>query len=221
MTFEEIIRRIRERDEQVTRCFFFWDGPTQQYIDNIRRTDPQKAARLRRPVCNTCRPGLLSVLHKLSDGEPFDYEEKVTSFYLYIMKDDKLASIKSPDALMSWIVQTAFYFFLREKYKNQAESRSKDDIKELDDELMEDLSSAETRQFVKEVLDAMPNRSYANILDEVSLEAAQFTGQQKADVIRRKAAEYGISVDNLYVKISLAKKQFRKTAEKLIQEYEK
>lgn len=221
MTFEEIIRRIRERDEQVTRCFFFWDGPTQQYIDNIRRTDPQKAARLRRPVCNTCRPGLLSVLHKLSDGEPFDYEEKVTSFYLYIMKDDKLASIKSPDALMSWIVQTAFYFFLREKYKNQAESRSKDDIKELDDELMEDLSSAETRQFVKEVLDAMPNRSYASILDEVSLEAAQFTGQQKAEVIRRKAAEYGISVDNLYVKISLAKKQFRKTAEKLIQEYEK
>lgn len=221
MTFEEIIRRIRERDEQVTRCFFFWDGPTQQYIDNIRRTDPQKAARLRRPVCNTCRPGLLSVLHKLSDGEPFDYEEKVTSFYLYIMKDDKLASIKSPDALMSWIVQTAFYFFLREKYKNQAESRSKDDIKELDDELMEDLSSAETRQFVKEVLDTMPNRSYASILDEVSLEAAQFTGQQKAEVIRRKAAEYGISVDNLYVKISLAKKQFRKTAEKLIQEYEK
>lgn len=221
MTFEEIIRRIRERDEQVTRCFFFWDGPTQQYIDNIRRTDPQKAARLRRPVCNTCRPGLLSVLHKLSDGEPFDYEEKVTSFYLYIMKDDKLASIKSPDALMSWIVQTAFYFFLREKYKDQAENRSKNDIKELDDELMEDLSSAETRQFVKEVLDAMPNRSYASILDEVSLEAAQFTGQQKAEVIRRKAAEYGISVDNLYVKISLAKKQFRKTAEKLIQEYEK
>lgn len=221
MTFEEIIRRIRERDEQVTRCFFFWDGPTQQYIDNIRRTDPQKAARLRRPVCNTCRPGLLSVLHKLSDGEPFDYEEKVTSFYLYIMKDDKLASIKSPDALMSWIVQTAFYFFLREKYKDQAENRSKNDIKELDDELIEDLSSAETRQFVKEVLDAMPNRSYASILDEVSLEAAQFTGQQKAEVIRRKAAEYGISVDNLYVKISLAKKQFRKTAEKLIQEYEK
>lgn len=221
MTFEEIIRRIRERDEQVTRCFFFWDGPTQQYIDNIRRADPQKAARLRRPVCNTCRPGLLSVLHKLSDGEPFDYEEKVTSFYLYIMKDDKLASIKSPDALMSWIVQTAFYFFLREKYKDQAENRSKNDIKELDDELMEDLSSAETRQFVKEVLDAMPNRSYASILDEVSLEAAQFTGHQKADVIRRKAAEYGISVDNLYVKISLAKKQFRKTAEKLIQEYEK
>lgn len=221
MTFEEIIRRIRERDELVTRCFFFWDGPTQQYIDNIRRTDPQKAARLRRPVCNTCRPGLLSVLHKLSDGEPFDYEEKVTSFYLYIMKDDKLASIKSPDALMSWIVQTAFYFFLREKYKNQAENRSKNDIKELDDELMEDLSSAETRQFVKEVLDTMPNRSYASILDEVSLEAAQFTGQQKAEVIRRKAAEYGISVDNLYVKISLAKKQFRKTAEKLIQEYEK
>lgn len=221
MTFEEIIRRIRERDEQVTRCFFFWDGPTQQYIDNIRRTDPQKAARLRRPVCNTCRPGLLSVLHKLSDGDPFDYEEKVTSFYLYIMKDDKLASIKSPDALMSWIVQTAFYFFLREKYKDQAENRSKNDIKELDDELIEDLSSTETRQFVKEVLDAMPNRSYASILDEVSLEAAQFTGQQKADVIRRKAAEYGISVDNLYVKISLAKKQFRKTAEKLIQEYEK
>lgn len=216
MTFEEIIRRIRERDEEVTRCFFFWDGPTQQYINNLRRKDPKRAASLRWPVCCTCRPGLLRVLRRVSGGEPFDYVEKVTYFYCYLMEDDKLSSIQNPDALMGWIVRTAFFFFLNEK-RNRKVSRDVDSIV-LEEDDMEDVSTAEIRDFVGEVLEAMPNRFYARILDEVTLEAAQYSGQDKAEVIRRKAEEYGISVENLYVKISLAKKQFRKTAESIIKD---
>ena len=47
MTFEEIIQRLRERDDRVTRCFFFWDGPTLQHIEEVRKTDPMMAARMR------------------------------------------------------------------------------------------------------------------------------------------------------------------------------
>lgn len=219
MTFEEIIRRIRERDAEVTRCFFFWDGPTLQYIDDVRRTDPQRAALMRRPVCSTCRPGLLSVLHKINKGRPFDYEQEVTAFYFYLMKDDKLAGIREPEALMGWIVQTAYFYFLKEKKKEQAAGKDRQKpVADLDTEIAEDSSVSSTREFVKEVLDAMPNRGYARILDDVVLESAQHCGQEKAEFVRMKAAEYGLSVNNLYVKISLAKKQFRKTAETIIKE---
>lgn len=117
MTFEEIIQRLREKDNRVTHCFFFWDGSTLQHIEEIRRTNPQKAAQLPKPVCNTCRPGLLKVLHSLYGSNNFDYDEMVTDFYFYLIKDDKLASIKNPNALMGWIVQAAYYFFLHEKIK--------------------------------------------------------------------------------------------------------
>lgn len=222
MTYAEIIEKIRARDEKVTRCFFFWDGPTQEYIDDVRRTKPQRAQLLRRPVCCTCRPAMLSILHRLSDGRPFDYEEKVTSFYFYLMKDDKLALIRDPEALMGWIVKTAYFFFLKERSREQAsQSTDPDSLADISESLAEDLSPAETRAFVEHVLAAMPNRSYAALLDDVVLEAAQYSGAEKAEVIRRKAESLGITIDHLYVKISLAKKQFRKTAETLILENEK
>lgn len=220
MKFEEIIAGIRARDEKVTQCFFFWEGHTQQHIDQLRRVDPQAAARLRRPVCSTCRPGILSVLHRLYGDEPFDYKEKVTSFYLYLMDGDKLSGIKDPQALMGWMVSTAYFYFLREKRKEEASlaSSSSEPLEKIVEDFEYDLGRSETRAFVREVLDAMPNRNYAKLLDEVALEAAQYSGQEKAEVVKKKADDFGLSVDTLYVKLSLAKKQFRKTAELMAME---
>lgn len=220
MTFEEIIIKIRERDEAVTRCFFFWDGPTQKYIDAVRRTDPQRAARLRRPVCSTCRPGLLNVLHKIYGEEIFNYDELVSAFYYYLMDGDKLSSINDPKALMGWIVSTAYFFFLKEKINRGKllESCGSESLIYAQENLEEDLTRADNRNFVKEVIDAMPNRTYAKILDDVVLDVAQYSGAEKAEELRKKAAEMGIPVDNLYVKISLAKKQFKETAKKLIKQ---
>lgn len=220
MKFEEIIAGIRARDEKVTQCFFFWEGHTQQHIDQLRRTDPQAAARLRRPVCNTCRPGILSVLHRLYGDEPFDYKERVTSFYLYLMDGDKLSGIKDPQALMGWMVSTAYFYFLREKRKEESlqKSNSSEPLEKIAQDIEYDLGKSETRAFVRQVLEKMPNRNYARLLDEVALEAAQYSGQEKAEVIRKKAGDFGFSVDTLYVKLSLAKKQFRKTAELIAME---
>ena len=68
---------------------------------------------------------------------------------------------------------------------------------------------------MEEVLSAMPNRTYARILDEVTLEAGQYRGREKAEKVRQLSERLGIPIDNLYVKISLAKKQFKDTAGKL------
>ena len=55
----------------------------------------------------------------------------------------------------------------------------------------------------------------SKILDEVTLEVSQYSGRLKSELLKRKAEELGIPKDNLYVKISLAKKQFKETARKL------
>lgn len=217
MTFSEIIQALRQKDERVTSCFFFWDGPTLQRIDALRRSDPVAAAKLRRPVCNTCRPALLSVLHKLYGDTPFDYQERVSAFYFYLIKDDKLASIAEPEALMGWIVRTAYYFFLAEKKSNDKVLEN-DDVESLNnvrEDIAEDDSRSKSRELVEDVIAAMPNRVYAKLLEDVVLEVGQYRGKEKIDLLKRKSEEMGIPIDNLYVKISLAKKQFKQTALKL------
>ena len=217
MTNEEIILKLRARDDRVTRCFFFWDGPTLQRIEEIRRTDPLKAAQLRKPVCNTCRPALLKVLHSLYGNTHFDYDELVSDFYFYLIKDDKLATIQDPKALMGWIVRTAYYFFLHRKMNDDKllENTPVESLTTASLEVEEDDSSAVARDFVREVLDAMPNRTYAKILDEVALEVGQYQGKEKAEKMRQLAEKLDIPIDNLYVKISLAKKHFKETAKKI------
>lgn len=216
MQYEEIIYKLRERDERVTHCFFFWDGPSFKRIEEVRRTDPEKAARMRRPICNSCRPGLLTVLHKLYGNTPFNYDELVTDFYYYLIKDDKLASINNPEALMGWIVKSAYFYFLSEKKRADKVlgNVSIDTLNESEQDLVEDKTS-ERSEFVYKVLKEMPNRTYARLLDDVVLDIGQYQGREKSELFRKKAEELGIPVDNLYVKISLAKKQFKETAKKL------
>lgn len=121
---------------------------------------------------------------------------------------------------MGWIVSTAFFYFLREKRKDEqlVVNNASEPLNRLAEVLEEDQGKAETRIFVRDVLERMPNRNYARLLDEVALEAAQYSGQEKSEVIKKKAEEFGLSVDTLYVKLSLAKKQFRKTAETIVLE---
>ena len=172
---------------------------------------------MRRPVCNTCRPALLKVLHSLYGSTHFDYNEMVSGFYFHLMTGDKLAEIKEPNALMGWIVSTAYYYFLHTKIKSDKllENSSFDSLTNVCNEIIEDDSAQETRDLVADVLASMPNRTYARILDEVTLEVGQYQGREKSEKLREAAERLGIPVDNLYAKISLAKKQFKETAKKM------
>lgn len=217
MTFEEIIQALIAHDERVTKCFFFWNGPTIEHIEEVRRQNPINAAKLRRPICNTCRPILLKVLYNLYDGHPFDYEDLVSDFYLYLMKGDKLKTIKTPDALMGWIARAAYFFFLHDKIRKDSvlENTDLDSLTVVHVDVEDDESLKETRAFVQRVLDAMPHREYAMILDEVTLEVGQYKGKEKKEKMKEVAQRLSIPLGNLYAKVSLAKKQFKETANKI------
>lgn len=217
MYYEEIIQKLRDRDERVTRCFFFWEGPTLQHLEELRKTDPIKAARLPKPVCNTCRPGLLKVLHSLYGNQHFVYEDMVTDLYIYLLQGDKLATIQDPKALMGWIVRTAYYYFLHEKIKQDKmlENISIESLSCVGEDIEEDDSVQAVREFVREVIEAMPNKAYAKILEDVTLEVGQYSGREKSEKMRELSKRLDIPIDNLYVKVSLAKKQFKETAKRL------
>jgi hypothetical protein len=118
---------------------------------------------------------------------------------------------------MGWIVTTAYYFFLKEKIKQDKllENEGTESLSDVKVDIEEDESATNVREYVQEVLAAMPNRAYAKILDEVTLEVGQYKGQAKAEKMRELSTKMGIPIDNLYVKISLAKKQFKDTALKM------
>lgn len=218
MTFAEIIQALIARDERVTSCFFFWNGPTLEHIEEIRRNDLPRALKMRRPICHTCRPALLKVLYRLYGGNTFNYEEHVSEFYIYLMTGEKLRSIKNPEALMGWIVRTAYYFFLHDKIRKDSvlENADTDSLSIIRVDVEYDESPREIREFVHRVLDNMPHREYAIILDEVTLEVGQFKGKEKAEKMREIAERLNIPIDNLYVKVSLAKKQFKEIANRLV-----
>lgn len=218
MEFKEIIEKLIARDNQVTTCFFFWDGPTLQRIEEIRRTDPEKAAKKRRPVCVTCRPLLLKILHKVYDGHPFNYNDLVTDFWLFLVTPNgngkcPLESINDPERLMSWISTTAYYYFLRNKIgaDQLLENSPLDPLLSDDDNHFDAEEAEELREFVQRVLAAMPNRHYAQLIDDVVLELYQFSGRERI-IKRRELAEEHQFND---MDIHRAKTQFKRIAENI------
>ena len=211
MSFKEILQRLLERDPVVTKCFFFWDGLTLEQIEEIRRKDPRKAAGMKIPICNTCRPLLLRILKKLYDSKPFDYEEKVSELYIFIMDGNKLGQIRNPDTLPGWLSKTAFNFFLREKIKEDSALSENDAFAALNDikdaENIEDVNERQKiQQIVQETLEALPNPTDAKILEKaMGIYSAPDKIKRRAEV----AKQLGMSVDAFNTALSRAKKSFR------------
>lgn len=219
MRFQEILQRLLERDPAVTHCFFFWKDKTIEELEEIRRKDPNKAAQLKKPICNTCRPLLLRILHDLYADIPFNYDEKVNDLYLYLITNKKLEQIKNPDCLMGWLTRTAYYFFLNEKKKEDGRMSENDSFDALidvrDAENIEDTNEQqEIRQLVSDVLASLPNQTDTIILEK-ALDILQYTKKQKILKRREVADQLGISVDAFNTAFSRAKKQFKIIAEKL------
>jgi DNA-directed RNA polymerase specialized sigma24 family protein len=216
MSFKEILQRLLERDPVVTSCFFFWDGFTLEQIAEIRRKDPRKAAGLKIPVCNTCRPLLLRILKNLYDTKPFNYEEKVIELYIYLVDSNKLGQIREPEALMGWLTTTAYYFFLRQKKKEDGEMLENDAYSALNDikdtENIEDVNERQKiQQIVQETLEALPNPTDAKILEKaMEIYSATDKIKRRAEVAR----QLGMSVDAFNTALSRAKKSFREILKK-------
>lgn len=219
MGFKEIIEKLIARDNAVVDCFFFWEGPTLEHIKEVSRTDPVKAAQMKRPVCETCRPLLLRILHDLYGAKGFNYRDMISLFYLYLVekkeKDNKcpLETIEQPEALMGWIATTAYYYFLGQKKKiDKARVIAPQDPLIVIADIVDDTNLEEIRTFVDAVIKAMPNRKYADIIDNVVLELAQYSGKQRIDKKKELTKEYNKTPGAMDVIIFSAKKQFRETA---------
>ena len=195
----------------MTNCFFFWEGFTLEQIAEIRRKDPRKAAGLKIPVCNTCRPLLLRILKKLYYTKPFNYEEKVSEFYIYLIDSNKLGQIREPEALMGWLAMTAYNFFLRQKKREDGEMSENDAFAALNDikdaESIEDVNERQKiQQFVQETLEAIPNPTDVKILEKaMDIYSAPDKNKRRAEVAR----QLGMSVDAFNTALSRAKKSFR------------
>lgn len=217
MTFAEIIEQLRSHNNEVHKCFFFWDGPSMERIEQIRRTDPIKAMKLKRPICATCRPVLLKVLHSIYGKEHFDYEDLVSDFVCYLILDDKLSQIRDPRALMVWIAKTAKHYFLAQRVSISKQSKMTPDTIDLNKmDVEEDTTRSEKREFVESVLAAMPNRAFAKLLDDVGLDLYQYQGEQEKELRKLKAEEQGISIDCLNMRLSRARVMFMEAAIKLM-----
>lgn len=214
MNFKEIIQRLIKKDPEVTKCFFFWSGYTIEYLEELRRKDPIKAAKYPVPICNTCRPLLLRILHLIYGDAPFDYNEKVSDFYHDIIIE-KIGQIRNPDNLMGWISTSAYNYFLTCKKKEDANLLEKIDVipPSIEPNDIEDEKAAEARELVNKVLKAMPNRTYAMILDK-DLDILQYTGAERIKKRKEVAQELGMSIDAFNMMLSRAKKQFKDIAEK-------
>lgn len=219
MDFKELISRLQGKDEAVTRCFFFWDGPTLERIEEIRLTDPERAAQLPRPVCATAKPVLLKTLCRVYGPGNFDYLDLVTDLYHHIMVTDVLSKLSEPSKLMGYLAVVAYHYWLGEKKKSDQllENPSADTLFEKGHDIEDNSDKLERKRFVQEVLAAMPNRSYARLLDDDVLEISGLSGAEKAERTRQAAQRLGIPVEHLYVRVSLAKKQFKATALRIIQ----
>lgn len=219
MDFKEIVAKLIEKDEVVTDCFFFWEGPTLERIAEIRRTDPLRAASLPRPACATARPVLIQTLCRIYGPGQFDYREKVTDLYHYLVSTDALKKIADTKTLMGYLAAVAYHYWLREKKRqdkvleNELSEHLIVDLHDREDEM----TRMEMKKFVGEVLASMPNRSYAKILDDEFLEIASLTGTEKAERTKAAAQKLGIPTAHFYVRVSLAKKQFKATALRLMQ----
>ena len=216
MSFAEIIQRLVNRDPAVTECFFFWEGLTIDQIEEIRRKDPERATKMKRPVCNTCRPALLRILSRLYNGGTFDYREKVNELYLYMMEDNKLAQIKDPACLMAWIATTARNFFLKRRGKemeNDSNLLDNDNDITLKGERCDTESDKkkEVRQLVSDTLAIMPNKTDVKIL-EAAMDFLQYSKAEKIAKKKEVIARLGMSEASFNMAYSRAKRNFKKIA---------
>ncbi len=115
---------------------------------------------------------------------------------------------------MGWLTTAAYNYFLACKKKENASLLEKADSISHNNELnvVDDDDAKEAREFVYRVLQAMPNRTYAMILDK-DLDILQYTGAEKIRKRKEVAEDLGMSIDAFNMALSRAKQQFKEVAE--------
>jgi len=165
MTDPQIIQGLIDRDERITREFFF----------------------LR------CQPLVYSLIQKFFGGEA-DYDELVNDLYLHLMEDDarRLRMFKGNSSIYYWLKEVAKNYFLDKKTQVSL-IENVDDERLLDKAKNEltDNSANEAIMDVASLLDQIENERYRMVLQKVVLEGMDYDELEKVTGIK-KANLYNI-----------------------------
>lgn len=140
MTDIEIVNALIERDEMVTREFFF----------------------------QRCKPLFYNIITMIFPCE-VDYDEFVNELYIHLMENDaaRLKSFQNKSSIYQWLKILAIRFFIRKRGK-LIENTSKESQYIMKEEGEE--SSVEAKGDVERLLEAMPNQRYAEVIRRLILD---------------------------------------------------
>ena len=133
-----------------------------------------------------CKPLFYAIIRKVFSYE-VDYDEFVNELYVYLMENNaaRLKQFEGRSSLYQWIKVTATRFFIK-KRDLLIEDTSKETP--IEEEAIAEHSAASLLD-VQRLLDAMPNKRYAAVIQKLMIE--EYTPEELS-------AEMHITTDNLY-----------------------
>ena len=147
MTEQQIIDALIERDERVTKRFFF----------------------------ENCRPLFFSVSRHVFSYE-VDYDEFVNEFYLHLMENDayRLRQFQGRSSIYQWMKIVAIRFFISKRDK-MIDMESKDNLLEelVQRGTVDGESNMNSKIDVEYMLSLMSNRRYVYVLRRLILHDAE------------------------------------------------
>lgn len=153
MTDQQIIQGLINKDNHITREFFF----------------------------EQCKPLFCSII-KIVFDKKVEYDELVDELYLYLMEDDaeKLRSFQYRSSVFQWLKILSIRFFIRLRDQGKViEDESHEPLYEENNITMGNDAYNTAIEDLKRLLNAMPNERYAFvihklIIDDVSSELLAF-----------------------------------------------
>ena len=159
MTDHEIIEALIARDNKVTQKFFF----------------------------ERCRSLFYAIIHKVFDYE-VDYDEFVNELYIHLMENDaaRLKQFEGRSSLYQWLKVTAIRYFIKKRDQLIEDSSKETPLEEED---MIDHATTASILDVQRLLDTMPNKRYAYVIQKLVVE--EYTPEELS-------VEMHVTTDNLY-----------------------
>lgn len=141
MTDKEIITGLINRDNRVTKEFFF----------------------------DKCRPLFYSVM-KLVFNYEVEYDEMVNELYVYLMEDDayKLRNFEYRSSVYTWLKVLAIRFFVK-KRGQMIENNSKETPYDGREAVTTSLSDKTAEFDIESLLEAMPTKRYVFVIRRLIL----------------------------------------------------
>ena len=142
MTDQEIVKGLIERDENVTKEFFFVK----------------------------CKPLFYSIMNIVFDYE-VEYDELVNELYLYLMEDDaiKLRNFEYRSSVYQWLKILATRFFIKKRVR-MIDNTSGEPPYDKQDQIAASESDVAVEYDMERLFEAMPTKRYVYVIRRLILE---------------------------------------------------